>query len=458
MHIHILGVGGTFMGGVAALAKELGHKVSGSDKNIYPPMSTQLKKLGINYFQNYDPKNFADDIDLYVIGNVMSRGHEVIEWLLNENLPFVSGPEWLANYVLRDRWVIGVAGTHGKTTTTSMIAWILESAGLNPGYLVGGVPENFKLSARLGSSEYFVIESDEYDTAFFDKRAKFVHYRPKTLVISNLEFDHADIYKDLDEIVKQFTHLIRTVPSRGTIVINKEDQNISKVLSHGYWSNVETFSCADIAPDWHAKYDMIGANSTFTVLKNDQAIGTGSWSLMGEHNLENAVSAIAAANSIGVHPKDSIQALEEFLGVRRRLERKGIFNGVHIYDDFAHHPTAFKKTIQAIKPHVTEGKLICAVEFRSNTMRIGTHAGDLAQSLGLADKVYVLRGNVSWDSEKSLESIKSKIYIFDSVEEISNALACNSEINDYILIMSNGDFGGLTRILSQNLKSREIEK
>jgi UDP-N-acetylmuramate: L-alanyl-gamma-D-glutamyl-meso-diaminopimelate ligase len=337
MRVHILGICGTFMGGIAAIAKEAGHDVSGADQNVYPPMSTQLKSLGIRLEQGYDSVVGAD-VESVVVGNALSRGKPVVEALLNSGRPYSSGPQWLAEHVLRDKWVLAVSGTHGKTTTTSMLAWILEHAGLRPGFLIGGVPTNFGISARLGGSKYFVVEADEYDTAFFDKRAKFVHYRPRTLLVNNIEYDHADIYSDVDAILWQFHQLLRTVPSNGLVVANGHDANIERLLKRGVWTPVATFSASDSAARWFAAYDSVGAESRFTVFEQGAARGTGRWSLLGQHNLENALAAIAAAGHVGIPPQVALEALERFKGVKRRLELRGTFGGVTVYEDFAHHP------------------------------------------------------------------------------------------------------------------------
>jgi UDP-N-acetylmuramate: L-alanyl-gamma-D-glutamyl-meso-diaminopimelate ligase len=455
MHIHILGICGTFMGGVAALAKDLGHRVSGSDLMMYPPMSTQLKRLGVHCYQGYDRKNIDDDVDLVVIGNVMSRGDELVEWLLNSDIPYCSGPEWLANFVLKDRWVIALSGTHGKTTTSSMVAWILDYAGLDPGFLIGGVPENFKVSARLGTSNYFVIEADEYDTAFFDKRAKFMHYRPKTLAITNIEYDHADIYPDIDSIIKQFTHLIRTVPSNGMIVINHQDSNVKKVLGSGYWSKVETFSNIQKSANWYGAYDLIGVKSKFSVSRDEQKIAEVSWALLGTHNLENALVAIACATSIGLSVDESIKALSKFKGVKRRLEKKGVFAGVHVFDDFAHHPTAIKHTIEGLKALVGNARLLVALEFRSNSMKNGSHTETLKASLEGADEIHLLIPiGMNWNPREYFSELEYRVYFYDSIESLAKNMADNSKNNDHILIMSNGDFGGLSRLLTQALQSK----
>jgi len=459
MHIHILGICGTFMGGVAALAKDLGHHVSGSDQNVYPPMSTQLKRLGVHCYQGYDRKNISDDVDLVIVGNVMSRGNELIEWLLNSSVPYSSGPEWLANFVLKERWVVAVSGTHGKTTTSSMVAWLLDRAGMDPGFLIGGVPENFKVSARLGSSQYFVIEADEYDTAFFDKRAKFMHYRPKTLAINNIEYDHSDIYPNIDAIISQFNHLIKTIPSNGMIVINHQDDNVKQVLASGYWSKVETFSSKEKSANWYGEYDLIGVKSKFSITKDEMKFSEASWSLFGTHNLENALSAIACVSSVGIPLEDATKSLSYFKGVKRRLEKKGVFSGVHVFDDFAHHPTAIMKTVDAVKGITGNARLIVALEFRSNSMKSGVHASQLQESLENADEIHLFTPEgMQWEPSEYLDGIKKKLYFYESLEKMSKNIACNAKNNDHILIMSNGNFGGLSRMVSQALESKNLKK
>ncbi len=454
MRIHILGICGTFMGGIAALAKAGGHQVSGSDENVYPPMSTQLRKLGIELHQGYDDTFLENDLDCVVVGNVMSRGNPAVEALLNSGLPYYSGPEWLANNVLKGKWVLGVAGTHGKTTTSSMLAWILDYAGLAPGFLIGGVPSNFKISARLGKSNYFVVEADEYDTAFFDKRAKFVHYRPRTLAITNLEYDHADIYPDLDAIIWQFHQLVRTVPNEGLVAVQAANSNIVTLLERGVWTPVETFSTGEDPSTWSAKYDLIGVKSRFSVSKHGQEVGQTDWALLGQHNLENALAAISAAVHAGVSVDVALEALSQFQGVRRRLDKRAVIDGITLYDDFAHHPTAIAKTLEAVRSQKTDQRIVAVVEPRSNTMRLGVHRDTLQNAFEDADRVYVLSSDdLSWNPESVLASLGSKLSVALDSEVLLQLLLDELEAGDQVVFMSNGDFKGLPRLLQQALKS-----
>jgi len=431
MHVHILGICGTFMGGIAAIAKAAGHRVTGSDKNVYPPMSTQLEALGIELISGFDASQLSPKPDVVVVGNVMTRGAPVIEALLENNIPYTSGPEWLAREVLRDVHVLGVAGTHGKTTTSSMLAWILEYAGLNPGFLIGGVPGNFSVSARLGGRKYFVIEADEYDTAFFDKRAKFVHYRSRTLILNNLEFDHADIYENLAAIQKQFHHLVRTVPGSGCILWNAGDGNLKATLAMGAWTPLEGFARepgADAA--WSLDVEEGGDYSKFVVLEGGKPEGTVKWSLLGAHNAENALAAIGAARRAGVSVVQSIAALAEFKGVKRRMELRGEVRGISVYDDFAHHPTAIASTIDGLRRKVGGKRIVAVLEPRSATMRMGVHRDTLAPSLAAADSVWIF-------APPDLGCLAR------SVDELVSGLAENTFNGDQVLIMSNGGFGGL---------------
>ena len=368
MRIHILGICGTFMGGIAAIAKAAGHAVSGADRNVYPPMSTQLQQLGVELVQGYDDTRLPEELDCVVVGNALSRGTPVVEALLDSGQSYYSGPQWLAENVLRDKWVLAVSGTHGKTTASSMLAWILEYAGLEPGFLIGGVPLNFGISARLGSGRHFVVEADEYDTAFFDKRAKFVHYRPRTLVVNNIEYDHADIYPSVESIIWQFHQLLRTVPSSGLIAANARDANIDALLERGVWTPVERFSARSAEANWSARYESAGAQSTFSVTHGGAAIGTASWGLLGEHNLENALAALIAAKHVGVSPETGLAALEKFRGVKRRLESRGEFGGIAVYEDFAHHPTAIATTLAGLRHRRATDRIVAVVEPRSNTI------------------------------------------------------------------------------------------
>jgi UDP-N-acetylmuramate: L-alanyl-gamma-D-glutamyl-meso-diaminopimelate ligase len=456
MRIHILGICGTFMGGIAALAKAAGHQVSGSDENVYPPMSTQLRKLGIRLHEGYDKSQFSEDLDAVVVGNVLTRGNPAVEALLDSGMPYYSGPQWLAENVLRDKWVLAVAGTHGKTTTSSMLSWILDYAGLDPGFLIGGVPTNFSISARLGRSKYFVVEADEYDTAFFDKRAKFVHYRPRTLAITNIEYDHADIYPDLDSILWQFHQLLRTVPGSGHITVNGQNANIDALLAMGVWTPVETFSATDRAATWSAQYDLIGAKSRFSVFRRGENLGQTGWALLGPHNLENALAAISAATHVGVGVDLALEALAEFKGVKRRLEKRGVFKGITLYEDFAHHPTAIVMTLAALRAQQSDRRLIAVIEPRSNTMRMGVHKDALRRSFDDADRVFVLAGqDLDWNPESALATLGSKVSVARDVESLLADLLGDLAQGDQVVLMSNGSFGGLPRLLQQALKSRD---
>lgn len=456
MRVHILGICGTFMGGIAALAKAAGHQVSGSDENVYPPMSTQLRKLGIKLHEGYDEAQLTEDLDCVLVGNVLSRGNPVIEALLDSGLPYYSGPEWLAENVLKGKWVLAVAGTHGKTTTTSMLAWILDYAGLEPGFLVGGVPTDFNISARLGRSRYFVVEADEYDTAFFDKRAKFVHYRPRTLAITNLEYDHADIYSDLDAIRWQFHQLLRTVPRGGLVTLNGRDNNIDDLLADGVWTPVETFSAEDAAATWSAQYDLIGAKSRFSVYRKGEKVGETGWGLLGKHNLENALAAISAAAHAGIGVELSLEALSQFKGVKRRLEKRGVFGGITLYEDFAHHPTEIESTLAALRTQHPDRRLVAVFEPRSNTMRMGVHKDALRRAFDDADRVWLLASEkLEWNPQSTFAALGGKLEIEGDVDRLRSRLIEESESGDQIVLMSNGSFQGLPRLLAQALKSRD---
>jgi len=438
MHIHILGICGTFMGGIAVIAKQAGHKVTGCDTNVYPPMSTQLQSQGIELTEGWDPKQLELRPDLFVIGNVVSRGNALIEEILNRNLPYASGPQWLYQNVLQQKWVLAVAGTHGKTTTTSMLAWILEHAGLEPGFLIGGVPENFGLSARTTDSAFFVIEADEYDTAFFDKRSKFVHYHPRTAILNNLEFDHADIFPDLAAIETQFHHLVRTVPGNGLIVANGGEESMQRVLARGCWTTVELvgvdagWQCAPAAGD-----------GSFAVRLNGRPLGTVRWDLLGEHNRLNALAALAAARHAGVPIAQGIEALGRFRNVKRRMELLGTVKGVTVYDDFAHHPTAIETTIAGLRSKVHGARILAVLEPRSNTMKMGVMKDSLAPSLANADFVFCYTGGIGWDAKGALVALGSKANCFDDLEQVVRAVVSASRSGDHVLIMSNGGFGGI---------------
>jgi UDP-N-acetylmuramate: L-alanyl-gamma-D-glutamyl-meso-diaminopimelate ligase len=456
MHVHILGICGTFMGGIAAIARAAGHRVTGSDRNVYPPMSTQLAALGIELTEGYGAGQLQPRPDEVVVGNVMSRGVEVVEALLDSGIPYTSGPEWLARVVLRERWVLAVAGTHGKTTTTSMLAWILEDAGLAPGFLIGGVPGNFDASARLGSAPFFVIEADEYDTAFFDKRAKFVHYRPRTLILNNLEFDHADIYPDLAAIERQVQHLVRTVPPSGRIVSNAADQNLARVLQAGCWTPVEGFG-GDGPARWSARLPPRGDGSSFEVLQDGGRCGTVLWQTIGRHNVDNALAAIAAARHAGVPVARAIEALGRFSGVRRRMELRGIAAGVHVYDDFAHHPTAIAFTLDGLRRRVGDQRIVAVLEPRSNTMRMGVHAATLGTSLAGADEVWLYAPpDLGWDAAATVASLGARAHVAADMDSLLRELAGAVQSGDHVLIMSNGGFGGLHGKLLQALSGQTL--
>jgi UDP-N-acetylmuramate: L-alanyl-gamma-D-glutamyl-meso-diaminopimelate ligase len=460
MHVHILGICGTFMGGIAAIARAAGHRVTGSDLNVYPPMSTQLAALGIDIVQGYEADQLDPAPDVVVVGNVMGRGKPVVEALLERGIPYASGPEWLSRTVLRDRWVLAVAGTHGKTTTSSLLAHILDHAGLDPGFLIGGVPGNFDVSARLGSSPFFVIEADEYDTAFFDKRAKFVHYRPRTLVLNNLEFDHADIYRDLEAIKQQFNHLLRIVPgSSGLVVHNAADRNLDDVIARGIWTPREGFALdgsqdANDRAHWAAR--LPGSDhSRFEVLLDGQPQGMVEWSMLGAHNVDNALAAIAAARHAGVPVAQSIAALAAFKGVRRRMELTGTAAGISIYDDFAHHPTAITTTIEGLRRRVGAARLVAVLEARSNTMRMGVHKDTLAPALAGADAVYLFAPpDLGWDAGAVARAVGPQAATEPSVDALLARLAADLRNGDQVLIMSNGGFGGLHGRLLEALQKR----
>jgi len=449
MHVHILGICGSFMGGIAAIAKSLGHKVTGSDKNVYPPMSTQLEALGIELTEGYCESQFDPAPDMVVIGNAMSRGNPAVEYVLNRNLPYTSGPQWLLDNLLKDRWVIGLSGTHGKTTTSSMVAWILEHAGLNPGYLIGGVPENFGVSARVGESPFFVIEADEYDSAFFDKRSKFVHYRPKTLVINNLEFDHADIFADLGAIQTQFHHLVRMVPENGLILTPNNTAAIEEMLKKGCWSSRQS-----LGKEWHAEL-LKKDGSEFNVLHNGVIAGTVTWALVGQHNVDNALMAIAAAHHAGVTLPDAIDALSFFKNVKRRMEVKGEVNNITLYDDFAHHPTAIATTLDGLRKKVGNARILAVLEPRSNTMKMGVHKDTLANSWQKADEVYLYEPEgMDWSLVDSVAHSNAPTHCFRDVEKIVQGVCNVAQPGDHILVMSNGGFEGIHGRILDALKMK----
>ena len=441
MHIHILGICGTFMGGVALLARSLGMKVSGSDANVYPPMSDQLKAAGIELQEGYLAEHMKPKPDLVVIGNAMSRGNPAVEYVLNEGLAYTSGPQWLANNVLKDRWVLAVSGTHGKTTTSSLLAWILEDAGLAPGFLIGGVPGNFGEAARLGDTPFFVIEADEYDTAFFDKRSKFVHYHPRTLVVNNLEFDHADIFDDLAAIQKQFHHLIRMVPSEGLIIIPPDEVDIDETLSMGCWSKKQTVGLE--AGDLQA-IEVSADGSEFKIQYQGKFQANVNWQMLGRHNVSNALAAIAAARHVGVNISQACEALAAFKGIKRRMELYGEVKGIRVYDDFAHHPTAIESTIKGLKANIGERKLIAILELRSNTMRMGIHKESLANCLQVADRVILFnQSDMNWSLSTVQQQLGEKATIEVSIDDIVGLIRDEAMRGDEILIMSNGGFCGI---------------
>ena len=457
-HIHILGIAGTFMGGVAAIAKAAGFRVTGSDLNVYPPMSTQLQALGIEFVQGYGAEQLDLKPDMVVVGNALSRGSPVIEAMLDRGMPYTSGPLWLAEQVLHSRHVIAVTGTHGKTTTTAMLTWILEHAGLEPGYLVGGVPGNFNSSARLGKSPFFVIEADEYDTAFFDKRAKFVHYRPRTAILNNLEYDHADIYPDVASIRRQFNQLLRTVPGVGRLIVNGADPELAKTLSEGCWTPRESFGLAQAAAspcDWTARLGKDTAAGRFTVQFQGRDVAEVAWSLMGEHNVLNALAAIGAAAHAGVSPQRAAEALNEFSGVKRRMEVRGVVDGVTVYDDFAHHPTAIETTLKGLRARVGAARIIAVLEPRSNTMKLGVHRDQLAPSLETADRTWFFAPpDLGWDLKGAVSSMGDRAGLAGTVDELVKGLAAQVHGGDHVLIMSNGGFGGLHDKLLAALRAR----
>jgi UDP-N-acetylmuramate: L-alanyl-gamma-D-glutamyl-meso-diaminopimelate ligase len=458
MKIHILGICGTFMGGLAVLARQAGFDVEGSDANVYPPMSTQLDEQGIRLKQGYLAGHLDPPPDQVVVGNAMSRGNPAVEAMLDRGMRYTSGPQWLSEQVLQDRWVLAVAGTHGKTTTASMLAWILEFAGLEPGFLIGGVPNNFGVSARLGASPFFVIEADEYDTAFFDKRSKFVHYRPRTLVLNNLEYDHADIFPDLAAIQRQFHHLLRIVPGNGLIALNADDRNLAKVLDMGCWTPVETVSLGAARARWQVR-PVQADGSVFQVLLDGEAQGQVHWEQLGDHNMHNALSAIAAARHAGVPVAQSVAALCAFRGVKRRLEVRGQAGGVTVYDDFAHHPTAIASTLAGLKRQPGGGRLLAVLEPRSNTMRLGVHRSELADSLAHADAVWLYQPqDLEWDLHQVSAGLKQPATVVDDLDALVASLVAAARTGDRLVVMSNGGFGGIHEKLLAALAGREAHK
>jgi UDP-N-acetylmuramate: L-alanyl-gamma-D-glutamyl-meso-diaminopimelate ligase len=445
MHIHILGICGTFMGGIAAIAKQMGFRVSGCDANVYPPMSTQLAQLGVELKSGYLVEHLDDEPDLVIVGNAMARGNVMVEYILDRKIAYTSGPQWLLEQVLKDRWVLAVSGTHGKTTTSSMLTWILQYAGMEPGFLIGGVPQNFDCSARLGNAPFFVIEADEYDTAFFDKRSKFVHYRPNTLVINNMEFDHADIFHDISDIQRQFHHLVRMVPSNGLILSPKNEAAITETLAMGCWTPTEySVVEADKFLGWHAE-KCIADGSEFIVSFKGVIQGRVNWSLIGDFNIDNGLMAIAAARHAGVPSKIAIEALTSFINTKRRLELKGEVNQVRVFDDFAHHPTAIAKTLAGVRANVGSRRRVMAIlEPRSNTMKSGVHKDTLAKSLSDADMVFVYQGEqVKWSVDALIADCVQPCFVSQDIRQLVANIVANAQAGDTLVVMSNGGFGGI---------------
>jgi len=449
--IHILGIAGTFMGGVAALARELGHTVQGSDQAVYPPMSTQLEQLGIALRQGYRAENIGTECDSVVVGNALSRGNAAVEHVLDQGMDYTSGAQWLAQNVLPGRSTIAVAGTHGKTTTTSLVAYLLECAGQGPGFLIGGVVPDFGVSARLGTGKTFVVEADEYDTAFFDKRSKFVHYRPQVAILNNLEYDHADIFPDLAAIERQFHHLVRTVPGNGRLIVNAADANLARVLAMGCWTPVERFGLED-GLEWQAQLDAADG-STFTVRHNGVALGQVQWSLLGTHNVLNALAALAAVQAVGVDPAPLLCSLAGFAGIKRRLEVVGEADGITVYDDFAHHPTAIATTLAGLRARVGPARIVVAMEPRSNSMRLGAHADALAPSLALADAVVFLhRPELAWDAGAVIAQVRGQARAVADSQALLDALTGQLQPGDHVVFMSNGGFDNAPRRLLARLQ------
>jgi len=457
MHIHILGVCGTFMGGLAQIAKQLGHKVTGSDANVYPPMSDQLEAAGIELIEGFDPAQLDCTPDLVIIGNAMSRGNPCVERILNENIPYTSGPQWLGDHLLREKWVLSIAGTHGKTTTSSMLAWVLEFAGFKPGFLIGGVPENFGVSARVGESDFFVIEADEYDSAFFDKRSKFVHYHSNTLLINNIEFDHADIFRDLEAIKTQFHHAVRTVPSNGMVISQANEANAVDVIGRGCWSDQNTVSLDGQDADWQAVLENPDG-SAFDVSFQGEQVARVEWGLLGTHNVANALGVFACARSIGILPDVVADALSSFESVKRRMEVKGQVAGVTVYDDFAHHPTAIRLTLEGIRSRVGEQPVIAVLEPRSNTMKMGVHNELLEDSVRSADRSY-------WYQADSLDyqlsdylGDKPHNMVVSNLDDLVSQVSAAAKPGTHIVCMSNGSFGGVHQKLLDQLAATERDK
>jgi UDP-N-acetylmuramate: L-alanyl-gamma-D-glutamyl-meso-diaminopimelate ligase len=472
MHIHILGICGTFMGSLAQLAKDLGHRVTGSDANVYPPMSTQLEQAGIELIQGFDPiylqpPHMQNPPDLVIVGNAMSRGNPSVEYVLDQGIAYTSGPQWLRDHVLQGKWVLAVAGTHGKTTTSSMLAWILEYAGMEPGYLIGGVTKNFPTSARLGGTPFFVVEADEYDSAFFDKRSKFVHYNARTVILNNLEFDHADIFPDLAAIQKQFHHLVRTVPNNGLLISPANDKALAEVIQQGCWTPQQQFAVIDnttdatteannAAAEWQARL-LASDGSSFAVLHNGEEVAQVNWEQTGIHNVNNGLAAIIAARHVGVTPEHSANALEQFAGVKRRMEILANIHSVKVYDDFAHHPTAIKTTLAGLRAKVGDQKIIAIIEPRSNTMRMGVHKNALNQSVTDADDVlWYQPANVDWAMDEVVNKSPVPAKLLRDLDDLIHCAISLGEANTHIVIMSNGGFGGVHQKLIEQLKKHAL--
>jgi len=452
MHLHILGICGTFMGGIAAIARAAGHTVTGCDANVYPPMSDQLRALGIDLIEGYDAEQADLKADVFVVGNVVTRGNPLLEAILERGLPYTSGPQWLADNVLKDKWVLAVAGTHGKTTTAAMLAWILDDARMRPGFLIGGIPQNFGVSARLTDSPFFVIEADEYDTAFFDKRSKFIHYRPRSVILNNLEYDHADIFPDLAAIETQFHHLVRTVPGNGRIVANGREASLERVFERGLWTPVERFGSSG---GWTA--GEADAQGGFDVFFNSARQGRVNWDLLGEHNRMNALAAIAAARHAGVPAAAAIDALSRFENVKRRMEIRGAVHGITVYDDFAHHPTAIATTIEGLRRKVGHARILAVLEPRSNTMKLGVMKAQLPASLSDADQVYCYGATLGWDAAEVLAPLGAKARVFDNLDKLVSQLLEDTRPGDHVLMMSNGGFGGIHAKLLDTLRQHYHE-
>jgi UDP-N-acetylmuramate: L-alanyl-gamma-D-glutamyl-meso-diaminopimelate ligase len=446
MHIHILGICGTFMGGIAQLAVAAGHKVTGCDANVYPPMSDQLRGAGIELIEGFATAQLALKPDVFLVGNAISRGNPLLEAILDQGLPYVSGPQWLADNILQGRWVLGVAGTHGKTTTSSMLAWILEDANMAPGFLIGGVPLNFGVSARLGETPFFVIEADEYDTAFCDKRSKFIHYRPRTAILNNLEFDHADIFSDLAAIETQFHHLVRTLPANGLIISNAGETSLERVLQRGCWTTVERFSDP-------AGYRCTGDDASGELVLHgpDGEIGRAIWQLSGEHNRANACAALLAARHVGVPFARGMEALARFENVKRRMEVRGTVRDITVYDDFAHHPTAIATTVAGLRRKVGSARILAVLEPRSNTMKLGTMKSQLPDSLREVDAAFCFAGNLGWDATEALAPMGGRATVIEELDRLVEQVAQAARPGDHILVMSNGGFGGIHDKLLQRL-------